>query len=126
MTIIIFIISALAFAAYLIYRSRQGHAIAIYLHRFESLYNSEFENTQSKEQALRHSLPTFSQCPILNRLSEDDYERIINILRASPYPEKIIQTIVLKMDAKTSLKAFQNSELLSELASVQQEGPEGR
>jgi len=124
--LLIMSIPILVFATYLIYRSRQGHAIAIHLHRFETLYRDEFEKTQSKEHALRYSLPIFMQCPIYNRLSEDDYKHIINILKESPYPEKIVRTIVLKMDTKTSLKAFQNSQFLTELATVQQEGPEGR
>jgi hypothetical protein len=88
------------------------------LHRFETAYDKILEETKSKELALKHSLPTFKNCPVLNRLTDNDYEQIIHILKDSPFPKKIIHKIVLNTDSKTSLKALKNAELLTQMANV--------
>lgn len=111
-------IPILVFVSYMIYKMRIGHIVAVHLYRFEATYDKVFQDTHSKEQALRHSLPIFTRCPILNRLREEDYERIIDILKESQSPKKIIHTIVLKMDTKTSVLALKNTQLLSRMASV--------
>ena len=88
------------------------------MHRFEIMYKEVLEETKSKELALRCSLITFKACPVFNKLSYDDYEQIVSILKESPFPEKIIDKIILGMDSKTGLKALQSHELLTKMASV--------
>lgn len=108
----------LLFISYLIYRARIGHLVAVHLFRFEAIYDKVFQETQSKEQALRHALPVFDVCPILNQLHDEDYDRIVDILKESPFPKNIINKIVLGFDTKTCLRAFKNDELLSKMAKV--------
>jgi hypothetical protein len=120
MKLLLFIVgfTVLAFICYLLYRMRVGHVVAVHLYRFETTYDKIFEETQSKELALKHSLIMFKECPILNRLTDVDYDQIVHILKDSPFPKKIINKMVLKTDTKTSLKALQSAELLTNMAAV--------
>jgi hypothetical protein len=97
---------------------RVGFVVAIHMKRFEIKYKEIFEETKSKELALKSSLITFKDCPILHRLTDDDYKQIVSILKESPFPEKIIHKIVIGMYTKTSLKALKNTELLTNMARV--------
>jgi hypothetical protein len=108
----------LLFICYHFYRMRVGFVVAVHMQRFEIKYKEVFEETKSKEIALKHSLVAFKECPILNRLTDDDYNQIVSILKESPFPEKIIHRIVIGMYTKTSLKALKSHKLLTEMASV--------
>jgi hypothetical protein len=123
MKILILVICApiLLLILYVIYRMRIGHLVALHLYRFETIYDSVFQETQSIEKALSQSLPIFSGCPILNRLRQEDYERIVEILKKSPFPKKIIQSIVMGFDAKTILRSLQDTDFLSKMARVGKE-----
>ena len=61
MELLLFIagVPVLAFICYLLYRMRVGHVVGAHLYRFETTYDKVFEETQSKELALKHSLITF-------------------------------------------------------------------
>lgn len=115
------IISLLLFICYHLYRMRVGFVVAVHMKHFEIEYKKIFDETQSKELALKSSLTTFKNCPILHRLTDDDYERIVSILKDSPFPEKIVHKIVIGMYTKTSLKALKNTELLTSMARVGRE-----
>lgn len=95
---------------------RRGHVIAVHLCKFENKYDEIFLETKSKEISLRDSMNVFRSCPGLCQLTNTDYERIVEILKVSLDPKKIISTIVLKMDSQTSLKALKNEELLTKMA----------
>jgi hypothetical protein len=100
---------------------KMGFVVAVHMQRFEDKYKEIFEETKSKELALKYSLVAFKDCPILNRLTDEDYEQIIFILKESPFPEKIIYKIVIGMYTNTSLKALKSRELLTNMASVGRE-----
>lgn len=120
MKLLLIVIGApiLLLICYCLYRMKVGHVVAVHLYRFETIYDKIIEETKSKELALRHSLVTFKECPILNRLSDDDYEQIVRILKEAPFPKKIINKIILKTDTKTSLKALKNTDVLTKMAAV--------
>ena len=109
------------FILFLLYRMRLGHVVAIHQYRFEKKYEEILSNTGSKQKALRGALPVFRSCPILNRLTLDDYERITTLIKISPDPKKIIEKIVIKMDTKTSLLALRDDDFLSRLAAIKKE-----
>lgn len=120
MKLLLFIVGVpvLAFICYHLYRMRVGFVVAVHMSRFETKYKEIYEETKSKELALKSSLTTFEDCPILHRLTDDDYKQIVSILKESPFPEKIIHKIVIGMYTKTSLKALKNTELLTQMAAV--------
>lgn len=120
MKLLLFIagVPVLAFICYLLYWMRVGRVVADHLCRFETIYDQTFEETESKETALRLSLTTFKECPVLNRLTDDDYEQVICILKESPFPKKIINKIILKTDTRTSLKALRDPDHLNKMAAV--------
>ena len=111
-------VPVLAFICYHLYRMRVGFVVAIHMHLFETKYKEVFEETKSKELALKRSLFTFKECPILHRLTDEDCLQIVAILKDSPFPEKIVRKIVMGMYTKASLKALKNTELLTNMAAV--------
>ncbi|TSK08442.1 MAG: hypothetical protein FPO08_03780 [Geobacter sp.] len=106
------------FILYNIYRFVLGTVVAVHLNRFEIRYKNCIDTTGSKQLALEQSLVTFKNCPILNRLTEQDYFQIVTILKKSPNPDKIIRKIVIGMHTKKSLQVLKDAEFLAKLSAV--------
>lgn len=108
-------ILAMAFLAYLIINARRGHLIARHLHMFGMIYNSDYEQTGSKEVALINAFRVFSTCPRLKSLTPNESRAAINVLMTAPSPKSLIDNIIMELDSKMMLKAFRDTTFLKQL-----------
>lgn len=111
----------LSLIIFLVSRSIRGHRIAAHLLKFEGVYDDTYSETKSKELSLRNAMSVFRTCPILKQLTDSEHNRIVEILKESLDPKKVVDTIVLRMDSQKSLSAFRNDEFLNKMASAGKE-----
>jgi len=105
----------IAFFIYLLYRGRVGHLIGVHLFLFENAYDKYFRESGSSMSALREALNVFKGCPVLNRLTDSDYDRFAEIIGPIPEAKKIVTTIVFKLDSRKIVFAFRDENFLREI-----------
>ena len=106
---------------YFAYKAYIGRTIGKHIFLFERRYDKVYSKTLQSNNSITSGLYVFRDCPVLNKLNDDDYALIGRIIGDTPKPKELMVKL-LYIDSGYIVDDLKSEEFLNQMAEIYRKG----